>query len=55
MIEIINKYSEDLGSKIPESLLLIDKYEDLFKKVNQLTQLNKLKKLNDNYKYSKYK
>jgi len=40
MIEILNKY-RDLGNKIPESLLLIDKYDYLFKKLNSLKKYNK--------------
>lgn len=34
MIEIVEKYKklEDLGSKIPESLLLIDKYDSLIER-----------------------
>lgn len=51
MIELLNKYNKDLGTKIPESLLLIDKYENLFKKVEELKRL----KINDNSKYNKYK
>lgn len=36
MIEIVNKYNklEDLGNKIPESLLLIDRYKSLFDKLD---------------------
>lgn len=39
MIEIINKY-KDL-EKISESLLLIDKYDYLFKKINNFKKYNK--------------
>lgn len=48
MIEIANKYSEDLGNKIPESLLLIDKYKVLFNKIDNLKKY-------DSCKRSKYK
>lgn len=36
MIEIVEKYKklEDLGNKIPESLLLIDRYKYIFNIIN---------------------
>lgn len=38
MIEIVNKINklEDLGNKIPESLLLIDRYKHLFDILNSI-------------------
>lgn len=48
MIELLNRY-KDLGV-IPESLLLIDKYKNLFKELEILNKYN-----NDNYKQYQYK
>lgn len=47
MLEIVKRYKaiKDLGNKIPESLLLIDKYKDLFSKLDTLKK----------YKDDKYK
>ena len=48
MNDLIKKYDIDLGVKIPESLLLIDKYKVLFNKIDNLKKY-------DSCKRSKYK